>query len=452
MSGISVSDVLWEVVGGADTGGIIARMDVETASAVLEPRLAFGSVLREWELEGNRLQYELISGTGPQTGWISIKVKNKDLVVKYDKSRAIQQPLGSVLPPLPRKKSCPGGLVLPNEGQRNIARRWGLDKARKPQCYVLAFPGAEDEVINGWLRLECEAPPEVEVGVYEWPGHGGRGDEPFAKTLTELVDDAFETFRDAALVGNFAVLGHSIGALIMTGVCERFQRELRRRPILAYSLDRGAPHLMTLTEDVRKLLATDPVRYMEIADPMKKPDSKAYRMRMADQPFDDHVFPIGFYKFQCPVHVFIASSLLGPQDAGATAEAHGDDDTTVPEVQGDADPTVAAESGEDAKAVPEEVREDSAAAAGANDESLNFIPYLSNWFRSGTSRPWTEEDGELWSKWGDDVSMHPVDLSHMELRLSDTIYNRLYGEIQRTVSQAASQAVSNSVYGLRGVK
>lgn len=437
-----MSDELWEVIGGADTGGIIVRMGVEMQSEALEPKLAFGSVLRQWEHEGNRLQYELLNGSGPATGWVSIKVKNKDLVVKYDKKRAMQQPLGTLLPPIPRKKGCPGSLVIPNERHRGLFKKWGLDKARQPLCYVIVFPGAEDEVYNGWFRLECEAPSHLEMGVYEWPGHGSRHEEPFAKSLRELVDDAFETFKDAAQVGHFAVVGHSIGALVMTGVCERFQRELRRKPLVAYTLDRGAPHLLTLSDPAFELLVNNPTTYMEKLHPNYKPGSKAYETRLADQPFDNEVFPIGFYRFRCLLRVFISASLHS-QEAHTSPEAQGEDVLVgaggiepKPQLEGkgtEAPTGDASEvAGTDNEAAPAKDDEETKAVP----EDIPSMPFSGSLFRSGTSRPWTEEDGELWSKWGDKVSMQSVHLSHFEIRLSETIYTQLYDDIQKEIKSA----------------
>jgi len=76
---------IWEVVGGADRGGILVRTGKNTMSPPTEDRLSKGALVKEIELEGERLHYERLSGRGPRDGWVSIKLKDKSLVVKTDK-------------------------------------------------------------------------------------------------------------------------------------------------------------------------------------------------------------------------------------------------------------------------------------------------------------------------------------------------------------------------------
>eukprot|EP00438_Fugacium_kawagutii_P017606 Skav213582 [mRNA] locus=scaffold1790:255701:256902:- [translate_table: standard] len=89
---------MWEIVGGADKGGIIVRLSREedlrstrldgenTKSTQLDDRLSTGALVEEIELKGDRLNYRLALGTGPQTGWVSTKLKDKDLALKTDKT------------------------------------------------------------------------------------------------------------------------------------------------------------------------------------------------------------------------------------------------------------------------------------------------------------------------------------------------------------------------------
>ncbi|CAE8584121.1 unnamed protein product [Polarella glacialis] len=74
----------WKVVGGADKGGILVRQGQALASPATDERLATDSVVEELQLAGDRLNYQLVKGTGPQTGWVSIRISGKDLLVKTD--------------------------------------------------------------------------------------------------------------------------------------------------------------------------------------------------------------------------------------------------------------------------------------------------------------------------------------------------------------------------------
>lgn len=76
----------WKVVGGEDTGGLLVRNGKDFSSAVAHSRLKTGSIVEELELIDGRLQYILISGSGPATGWVSLKLRVKELLVRVEPS------------------------------------------------------------------------------------------------------------------------------------------------------------------------------------------------------------------------------------------------------------------------------------------------------------------------------------------------------------------------------
>lgn len=71
----------WEVVGGADKGGILVREGEGLKSPQCADRLSTGAILEEVELKGERLHYKILEGTGPAEGWVSLKISGKELVV-----------------------------------------------------------------------------------------------------------------------------------------------------------------------------------------------------------------------------------------------------------------------------------------------------------------------------------------------------------------------------------
>eukprot|EP00931_Biecheleriopsis_adriatica_P061455 TRINITY_DN36954_c0_g1_i1.p1 TRINITY_DN36954_c0_g1~~TRINITY_DN36954_c0_g1_i1.p1 ORF type:complete len:439 (-),score=128.26 TRINITY_DN36954_c0_g1_i1:147-1463(-) len=73
---------MWEIVGGSDKGGIIVRDGESTRSNQLDDRLVTGAVVEEVELKGERLHYRLAKGAGPGQGWVSIRMKGRDLAVE----------------------------------------------------------------------------------------------------------------------------------------------------------------------------------------------------------------------------------------------------------------------------------------------------------------------------------------------------------------------------------
>ncbi|CAJ1358425.1 unnamed protein product [Effrenium voratum] len=87
----------WRVVGGETSGGVLARTGRLLNSEPLE-RLSHGALVSELDLVGDRLHFRKISGArasdmrsthrwrsvdlrgvGPESGWLSIKLKDKDL-------------------------------------------------------------------------------------------------------------------------------------------------------------------------------------------------------------------------------------------------------------------------------------------------------------------------------------------------------------------------------------
>lgn len=71
---------VWEVVGGADKGGILVRAGRDTKSPELAKRLAFGAQVQQLDLQTDRLNYWLLQGDGPESGWVSVKLKDKVLL------------------------------------------------------------------------------------------------------------------------------------------------------------------------------------------------------------------------------------------------------------------------------------------------------------------------------------------------------------------------------------
>mmetsp|Transcript_74534 Transcript_74534/g.129244 ORF Transcript_74534/g.129244 Transcript_74534/m.129244 type:complete len:666 (+) Transcript_74534:42-2039(+) len=108
----SLDGLVWEVVGGGDKGGIVVRQGQDTASPELPTRLSTGAILKQAKLVGDRLQYERLLGTGPDTGWVSTVFKGKPLVEKKDLSAML-----SVVPSA-GPSSLPAGSAAPDSGRK----------------------------------------------------------------------------------------------------------------------------------------------------------------------------------------------------------------------------------------------------------------------------------------------------------------------------------------------
>lgn len=89
---MSELSAFWQVVGGGDKGGIVVRSGEDVRSDLCLERLGTGAIVKELELRGGdgssgsasqRMRFEKISGFGPSSGWVSLKLTNgKDLLRK----------------------------------------------------------------------------------------------------------------------------------------------------------------------------------------------------------------------------------------------------------------------------------------------------------------------------------------------------------------------------------
>mmetsp|Transcript_8898 Transcript_8898/g.16855 ORF Transcript_8898/g.16855 Transcript_8898/m.16855 type:complete len:397 (-) Transcript_8898:66-1256(-) len=69
------------VTGGVGKGGILVRKGEELRSPEARQRLATGSLVRAvQETVAGRLLYELLSGSGPRLGWVSVRLGEKELL------------------------------------------------------------------------------------------------------------------------------------------------------------------------------------------------------------------------------------------------------------------------------------------------------------------------------------------------------------------------------------
>lgn len=82
---------IWEIIGGADKGGILVKEGESPGTKQMGERLSTGALVEEIELKGDRLHYKLLSGTGPDEGWITIKLPGKDLAIRTDKSPNVEE-------------------------------------------------------------------------------------------------------------------------------------------------------------------------------------------------------------------------------------------------------------------------------------------------------------------------------------------------------------------------
>lgn len=183
--------------------------------------------------------------------------------------RQNQQPRpGNELPLMKRSKRLPSRTDLPEAVRRKIPPWNGEpDLVRKPVLRLLCVHGVADSYQQDWHLLEMDAPLNIEVAMHEFPGHGSREAEDILGSVDELTDDAFEAFREAMDTGSFALLGHSIGCLVVTKLAKRAKEELGVEPVQVFMVERGACQYPLFTEAGYKMLREDPLPFMQVYQP-----------------------------------------------------------------------------------------------------------------------------------------------------------------------------------------
>lgn len=199
-----MSSQIWEVVGGSDKGGIVVREGRDLKSRELE-RLRTGSLIKEVELVHERLLYERLSGAGPSKGWVSLKFKDKELIVKTDK-----QP-----PPLPILACFYSGGMTAAQG-RNQLRSW--------------LAAAKDDGLHDSVVLD----------------HIGEKGFEDCKDFDEYVSRLAQALdKDANFHGRpVFIVAHSHGTVPAWGLA----RHLRERCLKLYVLTRRPPNGALLDE------------------------------------------------------------------------------------------------------------------------------------------------------------------------------------------------------------
>eukprot|EP00930_Biecheleria_cincta_P030213 TRINITY_DN20939_c0_g1_i1.p1 TRINITY_DN20939_c0_g1~~TRINITY_DN20939_c0_g1_i1.p1 ORF type:complete len:349 (+),score=82.71 TRINITY_DN20939_c0_g1_i1:84-1130(+) len=166
---------VWEVIAGKDKGGIVVREDKSIKSKELG-RLSFASYVEEIELAGDRLNYKKLAGTGPETGWVSLKLADKDLLKCIIKREPPKPPLFC---------AWYSGGFFKKDGEKLLAPLIdAVQKAGLEDTAVLHFPNEYDMI--------------------------GEGREAWASYVDRLVEEINKAAGDDKR--SIVVFGHSRGA------------------------------------------------------------------------------------------------------------------------------------------------------------------------------------------------------------------------------------------------
>ena len=238
---MSELSAFWHVVGGGDKGGIVVRSGEDVRSELCSERLGTGAVVKELELRGDgssgsasqRMRFEKISGFGPSSGWVSLKLTNgKDLL---------------------RKQKGPVWRVVGGE-KSGILVREGMNM-NSSECGRLSTGSVVEEVelVNERLRYKLlhGTGPEfgwVSLSVHKKPlllrlGHVDSDPDPlrsldaverFVLALRNLNDLAIQESHD--LLRGFTLIERVEAIRKITSLFEEADFRLKRKALRCLSL------------------------------------------------------------------------------------------------------------------------------------------------------------------------------------------------------------------------
>lgn len=142
----------WAVIGGVEKGGIVVREGQLLSSPAVDDRLGHGAIIKEVEFDEKtgRLRYELAEGAGPQSGWVSIKMQGKDLLIKSQPPAPEEQPPEGMSPVQFRiHRRCKNEVLKQVPAWKTITVETVTEnhmKKAKGMLYGLDFPWTEAQL------------------------------------------------------------------------------------------------------------------------------------------------------------------------------------------------------------------------------------------------------------------------------------------------------------------
>jgi len=249
----------WEVVGGADKGGILVREGKELKSAAKKERLSTGAIVDCLSLEGDRLHYKLISGDGPEEGWVSTSINGK--VLLEEKAEEIPAdhggPGGADAAPIEVDEELKKKIIAMHEEKKKeeallkYVMKYKILKYPLPDVKLRIFcfhnAGSAESVYTGpgtefmkWAKDRAD----TEICAIDYPGRDKLVKDPKHSSTTTLVPDLMAVLYDKVTDGvPYFVWGHSVGTWVSFEFLQLARKIGAPMPIAAFLNAFPAPHL-----------------------------------------------------------------------------------------------------------------------------------------------------------------------------------------------------------------
>ncbi len=127
----------------------------------------------------------------------------------------------------------------------------------KIKIFCFPYAGGSARVYKSWQKY---LPPEIEVVPIEVKGRGKRYGEKLCDNMGEMVQDVFGQIRDQLQEGEYAIYGHSMGAVVAHEICYKIIEEELPTPLHLFLSGRQAPHCPKDEEEKTYLLSDDKFR------------------------------------------------------------------------------------------------------------------------------------------------------------------------------------------------
>mmetsp|Transcript_54882 Transcript_54882/g.98555 ORF Transcript_54882/g.98555 Transcript_54882/m.98555 type:complete len:731 (-) Transcript_54882:57-2249(-) len=189
---------LWEVIAcGNDPRGLTVRQGRELTSEKLQDCLAVGAVVTQLEFDGRRLRYQLLRGSGPEDGWITVRISGEDVAVRLGaeslRSRGLKvspdsllhtDTVGRLRGRCQNCKSCKN-FVRPGFAKVmwNTAGMTSIDQLQP--AYDRRKQVQRAPQLGGSSCKRCGCPCRAHVDLTRWLGDVQRASKPFRTRLND---------------------------------------------------------------------------------------------------------------------------------------------------------------------------------------------------------------------------------------------------------------------------
>lgn len=110
----------------------------------------------------------------------------------------------------------------------------------KIKLFCFPYAGGSARFYKGWQKY---FPAEIEVVPIDPPGRGRRFGMDYCQSVEAMVDDIFAQVKDQLLHGNYALFGHSMGAVVTHELAYRIREAHLPDPLHLFLSGRGAPQI-----------------------------------------------------------------------------------------------------------------------------------------------------------------------------------------------------------------